>query len=373
MLTWASGDARRVAQRLQRANNVSITDITTALATALRTAGQKTDEEYDPRLDAIFKDHIMALSATSTWRYAVVSDSDTTPETQPIGMDPSQIDGGQLLNLFSSEEAIPAALLPCATKEGGLHYIFLELIPSMSLLACKLNGVPEANAVRVVAMDPVLVMTDEQIPPFPLLFDGVFPLIQEIMYKNAHEFYLIQLRDQITTSGVAEISSEQWAQVCMVGGTGDPELSAGGLCSVKIDGVEGSDDFLLHLDGDEQGNGMKVVMCVQPCDAQRLIDVGLADTPELQARASVATLTAQQSKEVIEALLDDAREPRCAGVRVMTTMTLAQDENARGMQRLFMNELLLTPAMYADPESQMKAGFDAVYDRATTGTAAPPS
>jgi hypothetical protein len=222
-------------------------------------------------------------------------------------------------------------------------------------------------------MDPVLVLTDEQIPPFPLLFDGVFPLIQEIMYKNAHEFYLIQLRDQITTSGVAEISSEQWAQVCMVGGTGDPELSAGGLCSVKIDGVEGSDDFLLHLDGDEQGNGMKVVMCVQPCDAQRLIDVGLADTPELQARASVATLTAQQSKEVIEALLDDAREPRCAGVRVMTTMTLAQDENARGMQRLFMNELLLTPAMYADPESQMKAGFDAVYDRATTGTAAPPS
>ena len=47
----------------------------------------------------------------------------------------------------------------------------------------------------------------------------------------------------------------------------------------------------------------------------------------------------------------------------MTTMTLAPDENARGMQRLFMNELLLTPAMYADPESQMKTGFDAVYDR----------
>ena len=271
MLTWASGDARRVAQRLERANNVSITDITTALGTALRTAGQKpATEEYNPRLDAIFKDHIMALSATTSWRYAVVSDSDTTPETQPIGMDPSQIDGGQLLNLFSSEEAIPAALLPCATKEGRLHQIFLELIPSMSLLACKLSGVPEANAVRVVALDPLLEMTDEHMS-FPLLFDGAFPLIQEILYKNAHEFYLIQLRDQITASGVAEISSEQWAQVCMVGGTGDPELSAGGLCSVKIDGVEGSDGFLLHLDGDEQGNGMKVVMCVQPCDAQRLI------------------------------------------------------------------------------------------------------
>ena len=115
--------------------------------------------------------------------------------------------------------------------------------------------------------------------------------------------------------------------------------------------------------------GMQVVLCVHASDAQRIIVVGLDCRPAAESSAKVCTLSPEETKQAIQGYLDGVGEPRSSGVQIVTQVTLGDelsdelsDELVQpvGFHRLNAQVLLLTPDMYADPVSSMKAGLEAV-------------
>ena len=377
-LPWAAGDARRAARLLRWTNNVSITDVTTALGTALRGGADKeATTAFDAR-DSVLKDTIVAMSFHD-WRYAIIPGPTHPDGTVSWSIFTHAYDGSQLLALYSSQEKMEVVLDGMsdaeklkAMKVGTFNEIMFDLLPNMSVEACKERGASEDIAVRAFSVDP---HDGSDEVAYPILSDVFFPLIRDVLFKTVHESGLAALRRLIEEKGVAAISSTSWTALCtgaLVGlPTGVVTLPKeqvhhnGGLCAIKV----GPTEQLLCLGGDD-GGGMQLVLCAHAADAQRMIDVGLGDQPAVKDSAEVWALSPEQTKQAIQGYVDGVGEPKSTGVRIMTHVTLATDDDADGdtaeedigFHRLNSQALMLTPAMYADPASSMKAGLDAVVD-----------
>ena len=101
----------------------------------------------------------------------------------------------------------------------------------------------------------------------------------------------------------------------------------GGLFAIKV-GPEGQ---LLCLGGGDSDCADKpqLVLCVHAADAQRMIDVGLGDVPAVRSAAEVWPLSPEMTKQAIQGYVDGVGEPSSSGVRIMTHVTLADDEEKK--------------------------------------------
>lgn len=314
-LSWGAEDARFMETCLASVTDggvARIGDVVDRFAAAMARTGTVALDPKDP----VLTDTVRSCMA-HPWHAAVVQKRDTAGKmvasffTQPAG-------AGQKLSLFSSrasferlqrEQALQGTVL--SAEPRSLSQMVLRDLPVMSLEMFRQRGLPEAHAVRTLALDPVpavavLGSTAPARASGVELPDIAFPLLRTFCESWIAAGAALQVDSLIQDKGPGAVDADLWVAV----------LRKTTLVAIMTSGAVFSSEaglLLFYYPGDAS----KVLSF-----HQEQATAGLADGKVLpvEPKNLLELLRWQAGRQgntlIVTAVICDGRAPQCHGLSI---------------------------------------------------------